>query len=102
MSTNRYRDQVRIQQRVSTQGALGEAVIWKPVETRYALVTSLDAAARLIHQQLQKQVSHRVEFREGIDLTLGDYRFLWKGLTLEPVEPPTEVEEAVVILVREA
>jgi len=98
---NIFKDRVRIQEKTITQGALGQTVVWKPVETRYARVVLLDASARAIYQQLHSEVSHKVIFRDGVTLSMGNHRILWKDKTLEPIEPPQEVGNEIVIAVRE-
>lgn len=101
MLTNILKDRVQIQVKTTTQTALGETVIWTPVETRYARVIPLDAKARVIYQQLQSQVSHKVIFRGSVSLSLGDNRLLWKDKTLELVEPVQEIGNSSVVMVKE-
>lgn len=95
------RGRVTIQLRTATQTATGETITWKPVETRYARVISLDARARAVYQQLQSQVTHKVIFRGSVSLSLGNNRLLWGAKTLEPVEPVRTVGNASVAIVRE-
>ena len=101
MLTNARRDRLHIQVEVSTTGALGETVVWKPVETRYALVTPLDAKARAVYQQLERLVTHKVEFRGVVSLNLGNNRFLWNDKTLTPVEPAQKIGNATVVIAKE-
>ena len=98
---NILKDRVQIQVKTVTQGALGQTVVWKPVETRHARVILLDAKARAVYQQLKSEVSHKVIFRGSISLSLGNNRLLWKDKTLEPVEPPQEIEEETIVVVKE-
>jgi len=98
---NLLKDRVQIQVKTTTQTALGETIVWKPLETRYARVIPLDAKARAIYQQLQSQVSHKVIFRGSVSLSLGNNRLLWGSKTLEPVEPAQEIEGATIVVVRE-
>ncbi len=94
-------DRVHIQVRTATRTALGETVVWKPVETRYARVIPLDAKARAVYQQLQSEVSHEVTFRGSVSLSLGNNRILWGAKTLEPVEPVQEINGTTVVVVKE-
>lgn len=85
--TNILKDRVQIQVKILTQTALGETATWKPVDTKCARVVPLNAAARAVYQQLQSQVTHKVIFRDGVSLSLGNNRLLWGSKILEPVEP---------------
>ena len=100
--TNVLRDQVTIQLRVATQTALGETIIWTPVEKRYARVVPLDAAARAVYMQMQSIVTHKVIFRGSVDISLGTNRLLWGSKTLEPVEPVQTLDNKTsVVMVKE-
>lgn len=101
MKANILKDRIQIQVRTATLGALGEEVVWKPVETRYARVIPLDASARAVYQQLQSQVSHKVIFRGSVSLSLGNNRLLWGAKMLEPVEPVQEIDNTTVVMVKE-
>ena len=96
-----YKDRVTIQVRTATQTSMGETVVWRPVEKRYALVTPLDAKARAVYQQLQSEVTHEVKFRGSVTLNLDNNRLLWKAKTLEPVMPTEEKGNSTVVMVRE-
>jgi len=95
-------DRVQIQLRTATRTALGETVIWTPMETRHARVIPLDAKARAVYQQMQSEVSHRIVMRGNVSFNLGLNRFKWGSKTLEPVEPPQIVGNATVVVVKEA
>jgi len=71
------------------------------LQTRYAMVIPLDAKARAVYQQMQSYVTHRVVLNGSVSLNLGDYRFLWGDKILEPVEPPQELGNTTVIMVKE-
>jgi len=101
MLANILKDRIIIQVKAIISGPLGETVVWKPLETRYARVIPLDAKARAVYQQMQSEVSHKVIFRGSVSLSLGDNRLLWKDKTLEPVEPVQEIGNTSVIMVRE-
>ena len=90
-----------IQLRVATQTALGETVVWTPVEKRFARVIPLDAKARAVYMQMQSEVSHKVVFRGSVSLSLGNNRLLWGSKTLEPVEPAQELDNSTVVMVKE-
>lgn len=94
-------DRVQIQVKITTQGPLGETVVWKPVETRHARVVPLDAKARAVYQQMQSEVSHKVILRGHVSLSLGAYRLLWGAKMLEPVEPTQYVGDTTVVVVKE-
>lgn len=98
---NILKDRIRIQLRTATQTALGETVIWTPVETRHARVIPLDAKARAVYMQMQSEVTHKVIFRGSVSLTLGNNRLLWKDKTLEPVEPTAEIGNSTIVMVKE-
>ncbi|MBA7569927.1 hypothetical protein ES708_11669 [subsurface metagenome] len=98
---DKLRDRVSIQVKTTTPGPLGETEVWKPVETRHAQVTPLDAKARAVYQQLQSEVSHKVIFRGSVSLSLGNNRLLWKDKTLEPVEPAQAIEGKTIVMVKE-
>jgi len=101
MLNNLLKDRVRIQVKTSTLGATGMTEVWKPVEIRFARVVPLDAQARAVYQQMKSEVTHKVILRGSVTLNLGDYRFIWKDKTLEPVEPPQELNNTTVIMVKE-
>ena len=99
---NILKDKVQIQLRVATLGATGETVTWSPVEKRHARVIPLDAAARSVYMQMKSVVTHKVIFRGSVSLSLGKNRMLWKDdKTLELAEPPQEIGNTTVVLVRE-
>ena len=96
-----YKDRVRIQLKNITETALGQTVVWTPVETRYARVISLDAKARAVYMQLQSEVTHKIVMRGSVALNLGLNRFIWKDKTLEPVGPTQELNNETIIMVKE-
>jgi len=98
---NVYKDFVKIQEKTTTAGPLGETVVWRPIETRYALVIPLDAKARAVYQQLKSEVSHKVMFRGSVTLNLGSHRILHGSKTYEPVEPTQLIENTTVVMVKE-
>ena len=102
MLSNILKDRIQIQLRVAIQTAMGETVTWVPVQTRYARVVPLDAKARAVYQQLHSEVSHKVEFRGTVNISLGNNRMLWKDKTLEPVEPVQEIGNASVVMSKES
>ncbi len=95
------RSRVTIQAKTSVLGALGETVVWTPVEIRNARVIVLDSKARLAYQQLKSEATHKVIFRGSVSLNLGTNRLLWKDKILEPTEPPLEREGSTEIVVKE-
>jgi len=96
------RDRVSIQVKTTTQTALGETEVWKPVTNRFARVIPLDARARAVYQQNQTEVTHKIMFAKGaITLTLGNNRINHGSLTLEPVEPPSVVGNNMIVVCKE-
>ncbi len=96
------KDRVAVQVRTATQTALGETVVWKPVEIRSARVIPLDARARALYMQMESNVTHKVIFRGSVSLSLGDNRLLWKDKTLEPVEPIQTLDDGTsIVMVKE-
>lgn len=101
MLANLFRDRVTIQVRIATPTAMGETVVWRPVNKRYARVIPLDAKAQAIYQQLKSEVSHKVIFRGTVGLSLGNNRILWGNKTLEPVGPEQIMNGSTIIMVKE-
>ena len=100
--SNILKDRVTIQLRVATQTAMGETITWTPVEKRHALVVTLDAAARAVYMQMQSIVTHKVMFRDSVDISLGNNRLLWGSKILEPVEPVQILDDKTsVVMVKE-
>jgi len=101
MLSSILKDRVTIQLRVATQTAGGETVVWTPVQTLHARVIPLDARARAVYMQMQSVVTHRIVFRGGVSLSLGNNRILHGSKTYEPVEPAQEIGDSVIIMVKE-
>ncbi len=95
------RDRVKIQARVATQTAMGETVVWRPVQRKFARVIPLDAKARATFQQMHSEVTHKIVFRDAVTLDLKDYRVLWKDKTLEMVAPTEKIKDFNVVLAKE-
>ena len=100
--SNVLKDRVTIQVKSSEIGAMGETVTWAHVETRYARVANLSARALAHYQQTETNATHMITFRGSVSLALDDHRFLWKGKTLEPVDPPKNQAGSTTIVVKEA
>ena len=101
MLTNLFTHRIQIQEKTSVRGPAGPTVAWRPVRTIYARVIPLDARARAAYMQLSSSVTHKVELRKGISLSLANTRFIWKEKTLYPVGPPQELDNIIVIAVSE-
>ena len=101
MIANILKDRVTIQLRNATQTAIGETITWTPVEKRYARVIPVDVRTQAIYQQLNSEVTHRILMRGAVSLNLGENRLLWKDKTLEPVEPPQNLNGTTVIMAKE-
>ena len=101
MRTNLFKDKITIKQKTATQTAMGQIVVWAPVQTRYGRVIPLNAQARAQYQQMNSVVTHRIEFEKGVPLTLADYRFLHLDKTYEPVEPAQTIGNNTVVVVKE-
>jgi head-tail adaptor len=101
MFPNLLKDRIQIQRKTTMLTAAGETEIWTPVQTKFARVIPLDAKAIAQYQQLNSVVTHRIIFRGSVDLGLGTVRFKHGSRTYEPVNPPQEIENTTVVLVRE-
>ena len=99
---NALKDRVTVHVKTTTQTALGETVVWKPVASRYARVIPLDAKARAVYMQTQSEVTHKIIFAKGaITLTLGDNRIKHGSKTYEPMEPTQDIGNSMVVMVKE-
>lgn len=102
MRTIILRDRVHVQVKATTQTALGETVVWRPVASRHALVIPLDARARAVYMQNKTEVTHKIVFRKGsVTITLGNNRINHGSKTYEPVEPPEIRGDAMAVMVKE-
>ena len=102
MLANILKDRVTIQLRVATQTAMGETVVWTPVQKLHALKIPLKAEARAVYQQMNSVVTDKFVFRKGvISLSLGNNRILHGSKTYEPVEPSQIVGNATIIICKE-
>jgi len=101
MKTNLLKDRVQMQIKTTVQTSTGQTEVWKPVQTVYARVVPLSVQTIAQYQQLNSEVSHQVVLRGDVTLNRGNYRFKWKGKTLEPVEPPKLINNTTVIVVKE-
>lgn len=101
MISNILRGKVKLQQRVATQGALGQTVVWKPIYEYHARVISLDAITVRQYMQLNTQVSHKVVLRGTVDIDLGSHRFVHGGKTYLPQESAKHYSGVTEVMVRE-
>jgi hypothetical protein len=101
LNTNIFRDRIKLQVKTITQGALGQTVVWKPVDDVPARVVALKAESRVAYQQLNSHVTHKVELRTGVTIALGTNRIIWRTKTLEPVEPPTVAGDRQIVICQE-
>jgi len=101
MLSNLLKNRVQVQERTTTQTATGETEVWKPVQWKYARVVPLDARARAHYQQLQSEVTHKIIFRGSVNISLADNRFLHGAKIYKPVEPPQEINNTTIIMVKE-
>ncbi len=96
------RDRVRVQVKITTQTALGETEVWTPVATRFAQVIPLSAKARAQYMQNKTEVTHKIIFAKGaVTITLGNNRIKHGSKTYEPMEPPQDVKNSMVVMVKE-
>ena len=102
MLSNILRDRVTIQLRTATQTALGETVVWSPVETRYGRKIPLDVKTIAQYQQLNTVVTDKFVFRGSVTIELGKHRLIQGGKTYEPMETAQEIDKNTVIIVKEA
>lgn len=98
---NMLKDRVTIRVKSATQTAMGETVVWIPVESRSCRVIQLDAKARAVYQQLKSEVTHKIVFMGNVNLSLGNNRILWKDKTLELVGPTSKIADSTVVMVKE-
>ena len=93
---------VHVQVKTTTQTALGETEVWKPVCNRYARVIPLDARARAVYMQMKSLVTHKIVFSKGaVTITLGNNRIKHGSKTYEPMEPTQNIGESMVVMVKE-
>ena len=91
MLAGTFRDRIQIQHRTRTPKATGVNEVWTNIGIRWARVIPLSARSRLEYAQVQSEVTHEVEFRERVEIVLGDDRLVWltgSSRMLELVEPP--------------
>ncbi len=101
MLANLMKDRVLLFQRVSSQGALGQTVTYKPTQWKFAQVKLLSAQGRLQYQQLKSNATHEVMFRSDVTVSLGNYRMKWGSKTLEPTDPARLVDGNTIVPVKE-
>jgi len=90
MLANVLKDRIEIQKKVKVRGALGETVNYKPYCNAYASVIPLDVKTQAQYQQLNTVAQYLVTMRDGLNITLGNYRFKWNEKTLEPSATQTK------------
>ncbi len=81
---NVLRSKVQLQEKVASQGALGQTVVWKPVQDLHARVIPLDVKTIADYMQLSTQVTHKVVLRGTVEVELGKHRFLYGSMVFEP------------------
>ena len=101
MRTNLFKDRIQIQSRTVSEGALGQTVVWSPVQWRYGRVIPLSATARAEYQQIGSEAQYKVVLANDITINLADYRFKWGSKTLEPSSPPMDIDNTLVIPCKE-
>lgn len=101
MRTNLLRDRIQVQIRTVSEGALGQTVVWKPVQYIYGRVVPLDAKSVAAYQQLGSSVSHKIISARGVTLNLADYRFKHLNKTYAPASPPITLADNESIAVSE-
>lgn len=82
---------VTIVERVSTLGATGPTVQYKPVQTRYATMKQLTAQGLAKYQQLKSEATYEFEFRDtpAPGILLGKHLILHGATNYEPLAPMT-------------
>jgi len=88
---------VQLQEKFVVQGPLGQTVTWKFVKDMYGRVKPLSAQAKWQYQQLGSVVTHEVILRKGTEFNLGNNRMIWRNKILEPISPPMEIEDSLLI-----
>lgn len=97
---NTLRSKIQIQEKVITQGALGETVVWKPVQTIYGRRVPLSLNTVAQYQQLDTVVTDKFIFRGSVAIDLGKHRLLHGSKTYEPQSTSQELDGYTVIIVR--
>lgn len=101
MLLNSLQDRVQIQVKTTTQTALGQSEVWKPYKTRYASIIPLDAKTIATYQQMKSEVTHKILFRDSVDLSVGSNRILHGDKTYQPVLPTQTIDNATAVVVKE-
>lgn len=87
----RHRVEVLEGHRVNTP--VGPETTWDTHGAVWAAVSQVGASGAARYAQAgYSNVTHEVTLRAGPSLSLAATRFRWRGRELEPVAPPTEVD----------
>jgi len=78
------RQRVKLQEKTVVRGALGETVVWKPIQELYARVIPLDVRAIAQYMQLNTHVTHKVLLRGTVSINLGSHRLLHRDRIYQP------------------
>ena len=76
---------VLIQEKVATQTALGQTMVWKPVAQYYCRKVPLSVSAVARYQQLNTEVTDRFIFKGSPDIDLGVHRLVFGGRIYQPM-----------------
>ena len=101
MLASTLRSKVKLQEKTVTQGALGQAVVWKPIHEYHARVIPLDVRAIAQYMQLNTVVTHKIILRGTVSIDLGSHRLLHRGKAYEPQQSALHVDGHTEIVVRE-
>jgi len=71
------RDRVKIQSRTVVEKATGVDETWADIEIRPARVIPVSAKSRAEYAQIQTDVTHLVEFRGRVALSIRTNRLVW-------------------------
>lgn len=102
MLAGRFKDRVVIQKRTQQRTATGVKSTWETVGERWGSVVLASVEARARYQQLlNEEITHTIYCRGGLDISLGDHRFIWRGRVLTPIAPLEDRGRTASIAVRE-
>lgn len=95
------KQKVKLQEKTVVQGALGQTVVWKPVQDLHARVIPLDVRAVAQYMQMDTVVSHKIILRGTIEINLGTHRLLHRDKTYEPSQSAKHYDNVTEVVVKE-
>lgn len=95
------KQRVKLQEKTITQGALGQTIVWKPIQDLYARVMPLSVQAIAQFQQLDTSVTHKILLRGTVEINLGIHRLLHKTKTYQPKQSAKHYDGVTEVVVSE-